>query len=145
MEALCPLALVGVRTRGFSLGADGKAAALALLGEGFVEVAVHLLESGGVEAVGENGSPADNVLSGGQLFGVSLHHFGLDAVPDGFGLRLGLFDNGLPLVEGFDLGYQFILAHVQISFSFIGAFPLTDYILHRFLCNFNPQITQISV
>ena len=50
VEALLPVALVGVQARGFLL-CDGEAAGSGLLREGFIHIRHRLLEAGGVEAL----------------------------------------------------------------------------------------------
>ena len=106
-----PVALVGVQARGFLLGADGEAAAFALTKELFVEFAVSLLEARGVEALRENGGPADDVLSSAQLFGVAFKHLLLDAVAEGFDFGFRLFHESFPLLKGFDFGGDLVSAH----------------------------------
>ena len=90
--------------------ADGKAAAGNGFRIGFIHVWHDLLKGCCIEPVGDNGSPADDVLPSGQLFRVAFQHFSLDCVPEGFGLSFGFFNDGLPFVQGFNLGYQFVSA-----------------------------------
>lgn len=49
--APCLFALVGCQARGFSLCAYGEPAACALLGKRLVQIAVNLLERGGIKPV----------------------------------------------------------------------------------------------
>lgn len=91
---------------------DGEPAACGLLGVALVEFGHGLFEGGGVEAVGENGSVADDVGADFQLLGVPVHHLGLDLVPDGFGFGLGFLDQSLQLLQFCDLSGDFNAAHV---------------------------------
>ena len=86
---------------------DGEPAACGLLGVALVQFGHGLLEAGGVEAVGEDGSVADDMGADFQLLGVPVHHFGLDLVPDGFGFCLGFLDEGLQLLQVCDLSGDF--------------------------------------
>ena len=105
------VALVGGSRKGLFSCADGEAAACNLLRVRLVHIGHDLLKGGGVEAVGEDGSPTDDVLSGGQLFGVPLQHFGLDLVPEGVGFGLGFFNQGFEFLKGFDLRGDFSGRH----------------------------------
>jgi hypothetical protein len=89
------------------LYADCEAAACGLLRELFVEVSVGTLEASSVEAVGKDGSEADDELTHAQFLNVPCHHFGFDFIPQGFGFRLGFFDQFFQFPQGFDLGCDF--------------------------------------
>ena len=75
LKLLACLLWSACQARGFSLCAYGEPAACALLGKRLVQIAVNLLERGGIEPVGEDGSPTDNVFSSGYFLRVALHHF----------------------------------------------------------------------
>ena len=87
--------------------ADSESAAADLLGVCLVDLGHNLLKCGAVEAVGKDGSPADDETTCGQFFGVTLEHFGLDFVPNGFGFRSGFFCKGFPLLHPDNLGFNF--------------------------------------
>ena len=62
-----------------------------------------LLKGGGIEAVAEDGRPADDEGVGFQLFHLPGGHFGLDAVLNGLCFGLGLGNDLFPFFEGSDL------------------------------------------
>ena len=105
----CPVRVAAL-TRAFLL-CDGEAATAYLLGEVLIDIGHHFLEGGGVEPLAQNGSPADDVLTGLQLLGVAGEHLGLDFISQGFGFSLGFLDQGFQLLQGFDLGCDFDSRH----------------------------------
>ena len=84
--------------------ADGEPPTADLIGVSLVEVRQNLFERGAVEAVGEDRSPANDVLTCDQLLHLSCFHLCLDGVADGVGFVLHFFDHRLVLVQQFDLG-----------------------------------------
>ena len=78
-----------------------------MLDEALVHIRHDLLESCAVESLAENGSPANDVLSGFHFFGVAFQHFGLDFISQCFGFSLGFVDQGFQFLQGFDLGCDF--------------------------------------
>lgn len=84
--------------------ADGEPPTAYLLGVSLVEVRQNLFESGAVEAVGEDRSPANDVLSGDQLLHLSCFHICFDGVADSVGIILQFFDYRLVFVQQFVLG-----------------------------------------
>ena len=98
------------------LYADGEAAACGLLRKLLVEIGVCSLEAGSVEAVGKDGSEADDELTNSPFLNVPCHHFGFDLIPQGFGFCLCFFDQLFQFPQGFDLGGHFIRRHSSFSF-----------------------------
>lgn len=90
---------------------DAEPAGSGLLGVALVEFGHGLFEGGAVEAVGEDGSVADDVGADFQLLGVPVHHLGLDLVPDGLGFCLGFLDQSLQFLQLCDLSGDFDAAH----------------------------------
>ena len=86
---------------------DREAAAGGLLDETLVDVGHDLLESRAVKSLAENGSPADDTLSGLHLFGVAVQHFCFNLVPQGFSFGFGFVNQGFQLLQSFDLGCDF--------------------------------------
>jgi hypothetical protein len=109
--------------------ADGETAGANLLGVGLVNLGHDLLKGGGIEALGEDGSPTDNVLACGELFCITAQHFCFDFIPEGFGLGLGLFDEVFKFPEGFDLGSDFDGGHMHSPFCFLRVAPLDGLII----------------
>ena len=99
--------------------ADGETAGTDLLGVGLVDIGHNLLKRGRVKPLGENGSPADDVLTCGELFGVPVQHLLLDDIPEGFCFSLGLFDEFFKAAESLDLCGEFIVDILGCSFFIV--------------------------
>ena len=95
------LGSVGALTRAF-LSGNGEAFAGNLFGEALVHIRHDLLKGCGVEPLGENRSPANDVLSSLHFLGVAVQHFRFNFIPQGFGFRLGFFNQGFQFLQGFD-------------------------------------------
>lgn len=95
----------------------GEALGSALSDESLIDIRKSLLEAAAVKAVGDDALITDDVLSALKLFELSAEHLLFDAVADGFGFRLSLFHECLPLVESLDFVEQFIVSHCIFSFS----------------------------
>ena len=113
--SLLPVALVGVQARGF-FSCNGESATGDLFDVGLVDFGHDLFECCCIKALGENGSPADDIRPGLQFLRVALEHFGLDFVADSFGFCLRFIDDRLPFLESFDLAAEFYCRHVVFSF-----------------------------
>ena len=95
---------------------DNKEALAALMNiEGF--------RSRAVKTLGENGSPANDVLSSFHFLGVAVEHFGLDFVPKVFGLGLGFFNQGFQFLQGFDFGCDFDSRHCVVLLCDLNLLP----------------------
>lgn len=85
----------------FLLG-DREAAGSDLLRIRLVHVRHDLLESGGVEAVGENRGVADDMRPGVQFVNASAVHLSLDGILQGFDHLFGFVHDLFPLLELLD-------------------------------------------
>ena len=96
--------------------ADTETAACNLLRVGLVDIRHDLFEGGGIEALGENGSPSDDILTGSEFFGVTVQHFLFDGVSECFSFGLGFLNQFLKGSEGFDLGGESVVDIFVCSF-----------------------------
>lgn len=116
--ALC-LVLCGRSDKGLFLCTDREAPGGNLFGKGFVDFLSELfLEGLCIKASGENRSPAHDIATGRQFFGVCCLHLSFDAVADGFSFGLGFFDKGFKGLQGFDFGDKFIARYYDSPFLF---------------------------
>ena len=108
---------------GFFSCADTETTRRYLFGVGLVDFRHDLFQRSGLEALREDGGPADDVLACGELLSVTAQHLGLDFVPEGLSFRLGLFDEVFKLPERFNLGLDFNGRHMHSPFCLFEGCP----------------------
>ena len=96
---------------------NGEALGSALSDESLIDIRKSLFEAAAVKTIGDDALITDDVLSALKFFELPAEHLLFDAVADGFGFRLSLFHECLPLVESLDFVEQFVVSHCVFSFS----------------------------
>ena len=97
------------RPPGAAFSCHAEAAGGGLTGEAGRHIGQSLLQSRGIQPGAGDGPPGDLILAGQHLLAVA--HRGLDGVPDGLGLCLGLLDEVLDLAQFPGFGLDLVDAH----------------------------------